>query len=164
MLSTTETLQRSLGMVNNRVFEALSCGAAVVVRIVFGHCAVPAQQRLLGWPVCACHTSVNSRTSLKIFRSFQQRKNYRPRNISGGALLDVLAQVECYRLPSISNSAKRTALEISLLALFLMFCLVQVSVNCWPSTLRWLNPRCHLSPSVMHPPFPSPPRKQTLVS
>eukprot|EP00903_Cladosiphon_okamuranus_P017925 g16495.t2 len=30
VLSTTETLQRSLGMVNNRVFEALSCGAAVV--------------------------------------------------------------------------------------------------------------------------------------
>eukprot|EP00752_Nemacystus_decipiens_P008217 g7347.t1 len=30
VLSTTETLQRGLGMVNNRVFEALSCGAAVV--------------------------------------------------------------------------------------------------------------------------------------
>ncbi|CAM9794050.1 unnamed protein product, partial [Hapterophycus canaliculatus] len=30
VLSTTEALQRSLGMVNNRVFEALSCGAAVV--------------------------------------------------------------------------------------------------------------------------------------
>lgn len=34
VLSTTETLQRNLGMINNRVFEALSCGAAVVVRIV----------------------------------------------------------------------------------------------------------------------------------
>ncbi|CAB1114322.1 unnamed protein product [Ectocarpus sp. CCAP 1310/34] len=30
VISTTETLQRSLSMVNNRVFEALSCGAAVV--------------------------------------------------------------------------------------------------------------------------------------
>eukprot|EP00904_Undaria_pinnatifida_P011653 jgi/Undpi1/7618/HiC_scaffold_23.g10091.m1 len=30
VMSTTEEQQRSLGMVNNRVFEALSCGAAVV--------------------------------------------------------------------------------------------------------------------------------------
>lgn len=34
VIATTETLQRSLGMVNNRVFEALSCGAAVVVRML----------------------------------------------------------------------------------------------------------------------------------
>ncbi|CAM9894381.1 unnamed protein product, partial [Scytosiphon promiscuus] len=30
VLSTTETLQRGLGMVNNRVFEALACGCAVL--------------------------------------------------------------------------------------------------------------------------------------
>ncbi|CAM9671021.1 unnamed protein product [Ectocarpus fasciculatus] len=42
VISTTETLQRSLGMVNNRVFEALSCGAAVVSD------AFPAAEEMFG--------------------------------------------------------------------------------------------------------------------
>ncbi|CAM9486148.1 unnamed protein product [Ectocarpus sp. 13 AM-2016] len=42
VIATTETLQRSLGMVNNRVFEALSCGAAVVSD------AFPAAEEMFG--------------------------------------------------------------------------------------------------------------------
>ncbi|CAM9590104.1 unnamed protein product, partial [Ectocarpus sp. 12 AP-2014] len=42
VIATTETLQRSLGMVNNRVFEALSCEAAVVSD------AFPAAEEMFG--------------------------------------------------------------------------------------------------------------------
>ncbi|CBJ31667.1 conserved unknown protein [Ectocarpus siliculosus] len=42
VIATTETLQRSLGMVNNRVFEALSCGTAVVSD------AFPAAEEMFG--------------------------------------------------------------------------------------------------------------------
>lgn len=62
VLSTAEMMQRGLGLVNNRVFEALSCGAAVVVRLVFPHCCGDAAVEMVGLRV----VHVREPTSCKI--------------------------------------------------------------------------------------------------
>lgn len=47
VIATTEEEQRELGMVNNRVFEALACGAAVVVIQRKGSAALLAEANLI---------------------------------------------------------------------------------------------------------------------